>query len=163
MKARLVIVGVGPLMEELRQLADELGIASHVEWAGFREDIAAVMAGFDIFALTSLYEGLGLVLLEAMAAGVAVAATRVGAIPEVVVDGETGLLVEAGKPAELAAAFQKLSDGTVRARMGEAGRRRVIEHFTLERMWKETDELYARLTEAASPMPAEAGVAAGTT
>ena len=152
-KARLVIVGVGPLMEELRQLADELGIASHVEWAGFREDIAAVMAGFDIFALTSLYEGLGLVLLEAMAAGVAVAATRVGAIPEVVADGETGLLVEAGKPAELAAAFQKLSDSAVRARMGEAGSRRVIEQFTLERMWKETDELYARLIAGASPMP----------
>ena len=152
-QARLVIVGEGPLMGELRQLADELGIASHVEWAGFREDIAAVMAGFDIFALTSLYEGLGLVLLEAMAAGVAVAATRVGAIPEVVVDGETGLLVEAGKPAELAAAFHKLSDGAVRARMGEAGRRRVTERFTLERMWKETDELYARLIAGASPMP----------
>ena len=151
-KARLVIVGEGSLMGELRQLADELGIASHVEWAGFREDIAAVMGGFDIFALTSLYEGLGLVLLEAMAAGVAVAATRVGAIPEVVVDGETGLLVGPGQPQELAAAFQKLSDSALRTRMGEAGRRRVIGRFTLERMWRETDDLYARQTEASSSM-----------
>ena len=149
-KARLVIVGEGSLMGELRQLADELGIASLVEWAGFREDIAAVMAGFDIFALTSLYEGLGLVLLEAMAAGVAVAATRVGAIPEVVVDGETGLLVEAGKPAKLAAAFQKLSDSAVRCRMGEAGRRRVNERFTLQEMWDATDALYSRCALANS-------------
>ena len=159
-KARLVIVGEGPLMGELRALADDLGISSRVEWTGFREDIAAVMGAFDIFARTSLYEGLGLVLLEAMAAGVAVAATRVGAIPEVVVDGETGLLIGPGQPGELAAAFRKLSDSTVRTRMGEAGRRRVLQCFTLERMWRETDELYARSTAAASPMPAETPVSA---
>lgn len=161
--ARLLIVGEGPLRRDLEQLADELGISARVNWAGFREDIAAVMGSFDIFALTSRYEGLGLVLLEAMAAGVAVTATRVGAIPEVVVDGETGVLIGAGKPHELAAAFRKLSDRSLRSRMGEAGRRRVVEQFTLERMWKETDDLYARSTEATSPMPAEAGVAAGMT
>jgi len=143
-QARLVIVGLGPLAESLQQIAEDLGISHRVVWAGFREDIAAVMGSFDIFALTSVYEGLGLVLLEAMAAGVAVAATRVGAIPEVVVDGETGLLVEVGQPAELAAAFQKLSDRTLRARLGEAGRQRVLQHFTLKGMWQETDELYAR-------------------
>ena len=156
-KARLVIVGVGPLAESLQQIAEDLGISSRVVWAGFREDIATVMGSFDIFALTSIYEGLGLVLLEAMAAGVAVAATRVGAIPEVVVDGETGLLVEVGQPEELAAAFRKLSDTTVRARLGAAGRRRVLQHFTLEGMWKENDELYARYspdlsTKATAPM-----------
>ena len=154
-KARLVIVGEGSLAAELRRTAEELGISRLVVWAGFREDIAEVMRGFDIFALTSHYEGLGLVLLEAMAAGVAVAATRVGAIPEVVVEGETGLLVGPGQPEELAAAFRKLSDGIERARMGEAGRRRVIHRFTLERMWKETDDLYATqtlLSDAASPM-----------
>ena len=155
--ARLVIVGEGTSMGELQKLADELGISGRVEWAGFREDIAAVMRRFDIFALTSVYEGLGLVLLEAMASGVAVAATRVGAIPEVVVDGETGLLVEAGKPQELAAAFQQLSDNAVRTRMGEAGRRRVAERFTLQEMWRATDALYApyhpsRSTHTSEPM-----------
>ena len=151
-KARLVIVGEGPLADKLRLLADELGISSRVVWAGFREDIAAIMGAFDIFALTSLYEGLGLVLLEAMAAGVAVAATRVGAIPEVVIDGETGLLIGPGQPGELAAAFQKLSDSTVRTRMGEAGRLRVLAQFTLEKMCRETDDRYA-LTSINAPSP----------
>jgi glycosyltransferase involved in cell wall biosynthesis len=139
-KARLVIVGIGPSEAEMRRLADELRISDRVVWAGFRDDIRHVMSSFDIFALTSIYEGFGLVLLEAMASGRAVVATRVGAIPEVV--GTTGLLISPRSPDELAAAFHQLSDHSLRKRLGEDARRRVLNEFTLERMWKETDILY---------------------
>lgn len=147
-KARLVIVGTGALEAGLRQRAAELGVSSRVVWAGFRDDIAAVMSAFDIFALTSVYEGLGVVLLEAMAARRPVVATGVGAIPEVVADGETGFLVGPREPEALAAAFDKLGDAALRARFGEAGRQRVLRDFTLERMWQATDELYAQCVRA---------------
>ena len=148
--ARLVIVGAGPCEDELRNCASALGIAERLIWAGFREDIQTVMRAFDIFALASIYEGFGLVLLEAMAASVAVAATRVGAIPEVVAEGETGLLIEPRKPEALATIFHQLSDRNVRTRMGNAGRQRVLQEFTRERMWEETDALYARCTRGAT-------------
>ena len=143
-QARLVIVGTGALAAGLQQRAGELGVANRVVWAGFRDDIAAVMGAFDIFALTSIFEGLGLVLLEAMAACRPVVATRVGAIPEVVAEGRTGFLVAPREPEALAAAFDKLSDSALRARFGEAGRQRVLQEFTLERMWLATDELYTQ-------------------
>ena len=98
------------------------------------------MSSFDIFALTSIYEGFGLVLVEAMASRRAVVATRVGAVPEVV--GTTGLLITPRSPDELAAAFRQLTDYSLRERLGEAGRKRVLNEFTLERMWKKTDAVY---------------------
>ena len=146
-------MGEGVCRAGLQRCADDLGIAERVVWAGFREDIQTVMRAFDIFALTSVYEGLGLVLLEAMASGVAVAATRVGAIPEVVVEGETGLLVGPGQPEALAAAFHQLSDGAVRALMGAAGGRRVLGEFTLEKMCRKTDRLYEQCLRPAGAEP----------
>jgi glycosyltransferase involved in cell wall biosynthesis len=111
-KARLVIVGTGQAETAMRRLADELRISDRIVWAGFRDDIRRVMGSFDIFALTSIYEGFGLVLLEAMASRRA--ATRVGAIPEVV--GTTGLLISPRSPDELAAAFHQLSNHSLRER-----------------------------------------------
>jgi glycosyltransferase involved in cell wall biosynthesis len=143
-EAKLVIVGSGPLNEELRRSADELGISGRIVWAGFRDDIVTVMSAFDIFALTSIYEGFGLVLLEAMASRLPVVATRAGAVAEVVADGETGILVGPRRPEEVAAAFHKLRDGRLRTRFGEAGRARVLREFTLNKMWQQTDALYAR-------------------
>jgi glycosyltransferase involved in cell wall biosynthesis len=139
-KVRLVIVGTGPTEAAMRQLADELRISDRIVWAGFRDDIRRVMSSFDIFALTSIYEGFGLVLLEAMASRRAVVATRVGAVPEVV--GTTGLLISPRSSDELAAAFRQLTDHSLRERLGEAGRKRVLDEFTLERMWKKTDAVY---------------------
>jgi glycosyltransferase involved in cell wall biosynthesis len=139
-KARLVVVGTGPAEAAMRRLADKLCISDRIVWAGFRDDIRRVMGSFDIFALTSIYEGFGLVLVEAMASRRAVVATRVGAIPEVV--GTTGLLISPRSPDELAAAFHQLSDQSLRESLGEAGRQRVLNEFTLERMWEETDALY---------------------
>ena len=143
-KAKLVIVGSGPLEGELRCSTEELGIARRVVWAGFRDDIVTVMSAFDIFALTSIHEGFGLVLLEAMASRLPVVATRAGAIAEVVADGETGILVGPRGPAEVAAAFHKLTDVRLRTQFGAAARARVLREFTLEKMCEETDTLYAR-------------------
>lgn len=143
--ARLALVGTGPLEGILRRQAEQRGIADDIVWPGFREDIPTVMRAFDIFTLPSTYEGLGLVLLEAMAAGRPVVANRASAIPEVVVDQVTGLLVSIGNHDELAHAFARLSDPALRSTFGEAGRKRVMEDFTLQSMHRRTDELYARI------------------
>lgn len=92
-QARLVILGDGPLRQELTALAARLRIAPYVHFLGYRADAARWMFGFDLFLHTPLHEGFGLVLLEAMAARRAIVATRVSAIPEIVLDGQTGLLV----------------------------------------------------------------------
>lgn len=149
--AKLALVGRGPLEDELKARAQALGLEGKVVWAGFREDIPAVMQAFDVFALTSQYEGFGLVLLEAMAAGKPVAATRVSAIPEVVQDGRTGILFEAGAADQLAAALGVLEDEGVRARYGEEGLRRVLESFTLERMLERTLSVYHEALAAGRP------------
>lgn len=142
--AKLVIVGDGPLVPALRQCATDAGVAGRVVWTGVREDIPAVMHAFDVFALTSIFEGFGLVLIEAMAARRPVLATRVSAIPEVVVENETGFLAEPRSSESVAAGLEKFTDPGLRARLGTAGFRRVFEHFTLERMWQSTDAVYAR-------------------
>lgn len=132
--SRLLIVGTGPLKDALAARAATLGIGADVVWAGFREDIPAIMAALDVFVLTSAYEGFGLVLLEAMAAGRPVVATRVSAIPEIVVDGVTGILVDRGSASRLAAAFTRLEDASLRRTLGECGRARVSDVFPLDAM-----------------------------
>lgn len=154
---KLVIVGEGPLEPALRKLAERQGIAHRVVWAGFREDIPAVMRALDVFALTSAHEGFGLVLLEAMAAQRPVVATRAGAIPEVVEHGITGLLSDANAP-PLATCLAQLIDRDLRQRMGKASRLRVLENFTLRQMCTATDEAYARC--CVTPLPGGACSAA---
>lgn len=146
--ARLVILGGGVLDGALRREAEQLGIAGRVTWEGFREDMPAVMRAFDVFALTSLYEGFGLVLAEAMAAARPVIASRVSAMPEVVADGETGLLVPPRDPGAVTDALRVMRDAAARARFGEAGRRRVLSEFTLDKMWEQTGALYSRVLGA---------------
>jgi glycosyltransferase involved in cell wall biosynthesis len=156
-RSKLVIVGQGPLEAEMRQFAADLDLLEgDVIWAGFREDVPLVMNAFDVFMLTSVHEGFGLVLVEAMAARKPVVATRCGAIPEVVVDGETGCLTEAGDCVGLRYALEKLLDRSERERMGAAGALRVKEKFTLERMFAETDALYARCLAHYGKKPTEA-------
>lgn len=140
--SRLVLVGRGPLEDELKALARNLGVADNIVWAGFREDIPAVMRAFDLFALTSSYEGFGLVLLEAMSAAKPVLATRVSAIPEIVKNGETGLLCEPGDASSVAAALARFEVAGVRAHMGGAGLQRAQTSFTLARMNSEIEILY---------------------
>ncbi len=139
---RLVIVGRGPLEQELKSIAARLNIEADIVWAGFREDVPGVMTAFDVFVLTSAYEGFGLVLLEAMAAARPVIATAVSAIPEIVQDNVTGMLCPPGDKAQIGAAIMQLEDANERARLGLAGRIRAMEQFTLERMVIRTILLY---------------------
>lgn len=140
--SRLVLVGRGPLEAELKALSGQLGLENEIIWAGFREDIPVVMNAFDTFVLTSSYEGFGLVLLEAMAAGRPVVASRVSAIPEIVQDGMTGLLRESGDHEGFAHALLGLEETDVRARLGTAGHDRVLTLFTPERMAEATLSVY---------------------
>ena len=140
--SRLVFVGRGPLEDELKALAAELGLDEQIIWAGFREDIPTVMKSFDVFALTSIYEGFGLVLLEAMAAGAPVAATAVSAIPEVVDDGVTGLLSPINDIEAFAKNLGKLEKKELRDQLGRAGVARTLESFTIDKMLEKTLAIY---------------------
>jgi len=143
---RLLIVGDGRNRHLLEQTARRCGIAQDVTFAGFQRDVTSYQAALDIFCLPSLKEGLSLSALEAMALGKAVIASRVGGTPEVVVDGETGLLVEPADPEALARALAALLQDPQRAReMGEAGRERVARIFDLERVVDQVEKVYARM------------------
>jgi glycosyltransferase involved in cell wall biosynthesis len=140
---RLHLVGAGPNFSELKNLAEQLGIGQHVVFLGQTNDVAGVLAGASLFVLSSVTEGISLALLEAMACGLPVVATAVGGNSEVVVDGETGLLVPPRSPAELAAAMLKLYRQPELARqMGANGRKRVEAHFDSRRMVALYESLY---------------------
>jgi glycosyltransferase involved in cell wall biosynthesis len=160
--ARFVIVGEGELEATLRQQIRDLHLERHVLLAGFRPDALSLQKGFDLFALSSVTEGMGSVLLDAMAIGQATVATRAGGIPEVVVDGHTGVLVPVGDAHALAAAIvQLLEDPARRATLGAAAHARVREHFSAERMVQRILDAYAQL--AGTPLATDTGrhVAAG--
>jgi glycosyltransferase involved in cell wall biosynthesis len=145
-RARAIIAGGGDLEEYLRDLASEMGVAERVHVLGPRKDVPALMHAIDVFVMPSIWEGFGLVLLEAMAAGRPIVASRVATIPEVVADGETGLLVPAGDPLALATALAELAEQPAMAtRMGEAGRERLRRQFSVEKMVGDTELLYREL------------------
>lgn len=160
--ARLVIAGDGPLRGTLAARAALPDLAGRVHLLGRRGDAAAVLAALDLFVLPSRWEGFGLALLEAMAAGRAIVASRVSAIPEVVVEGETGLLVPPDDPASLARAIRHLLDDPARRRaMGLAGRARLARHFSPDLMNRATEAVYrAALDRWPSLHPGPAGPAA---
>jgi glycosyltransferase involved in cell wall biosynthesis len=138
-------------VDELRAYADQLGVADRVEFDGFCADVAGLLADLDVMVLPSLWEGFGLVLLEAMAAGRPVVASAVGPIPEIVVGGVTGLLVPPGDPKSLAeAVIPVLADSDLAAALGRAGRARVEAEFGLDTMVARTEALYEQLVEKAS-------------
>ncbi len=139
--AVLVLVGSGPLEGELRAAVSSQGVGDSVRFLAPRPDLRPAYSAADVFALSSLWEGLPYVILEAMAHGLPVVSTNVDGIPEAVEDGVSGLLVPPRDPAALADAIVRLlGDPAMRARMGEAGQRIVRERFGLERM---ADELVA--------------------
>jgi glycosyltransferase involved in cell wall biosynthesis len=137
--------------ENLRQLAADLGIGSHVTFAGFRRDISRLLAAMDIVTLVTHFEGLPLVLLEAMAQARPIVATATGGIPELVVHQETGLLHRLQSVSELASHIRLLLQDEAQARrLGEAGRRLVEERFTMERFSANMAGLYRSLLGAPS-------------
>lgn len=130
----VLVVGDGPQRERLVRLAEKLGVAGRFHLAGFRTDIPACLAAMDLFVLPSLFEGLPISILEAMASGLPVVATNVDGVPEAVVDGVTGLLVRPGRPRRLAESVLELLEEPARAAaMGAAGRERVRDRFTIDR------------------------------
>ncbi len=147
----LLLVGGDPFgdgMPRLQERAEELGVVDRVRFLGIRHDVPDLLGASDVFVLSSLWEGLGLVLLEAMAVGLPIVATGVSAIPEVVQDGVTGWLVPPADPAALAAALEtSLADPAERRRRGEAGRQRLLEHFALPRMMAEIEAVYVEVLD----------------
>jgi glycosyltransferase involved in cell wall biosynthesis len=144
--ARFVILGEGELRDALERQVRDHHLEKHVLLPGFRTDVLGCIKGFDLFALSSVTEGLGTSLLDAMACSRAIVATRAGGIPEVVEDGVTGRLVPARDHAALAQAIvELLRDDALRKRMGGAGLARVSERFTVERMVDETAAAYVRV------------------
>jgi glycosyltransferase involved in cell wall biosynthesis len=142
--AHLLVVGDGPLRPHIERDVAALALAGRVTLAGWRADLPSLYAATDIYALTTWgWEGLPLTVLEAMAAARPVAATRAGGIPEAVVEGETGLLVERRDANGMAAALTRLaSDRGLRERMGNAGRARVQRQFTLAKMIADVERVY---------------------
>jgi len=144
--ARFVIAGEGELRPVLERAIKEHRLEKHVLLAGFRPDVLSLHKAFDIFVMSSVTEGLGTSLLDAMACGRPVVATTVGGIPEVVVDGETGFLVPPRDHEGMAAALVKLlRDEDLRQRMGNAGLARARRRFSAERMVQETLRVYRRV------------------
>ena len=127
---RVFIFGDGPERESLEKLSKELGVKGYVFFLGFLDDIRLLLSEFRALIISSLTEGLPLVVLEAMRSGIPVVATKVGGLPEIVVNQETGLLVAPGNPEDLAIVLGQLADDKRRAReFGEAGYQRVLEKF----------------------------------
>jgi glycosyltransferase involved in cell wall biosynthesis len=152
---RALVVGDGPERDHVTAAVRAEGLADRVELSGTRDDVGDVLAGADLFVLSSRSEGMPMSVLEAMAAGLPVVATAVGGVPEVVVDGETGILVPPGDVQALADAIQRLlEDAALRARMGAAGRRRAKTSFALPAWAAAHRALYARLLgERGLPLP----------
>ncbi len=139
----LVVVGDGPERSNLEKLARELGLGSRVHFLGYRSDVNKILPQFDIFTLPSFGEGFGLVLLEAMVCSKPVVASDVMSIPEIVQQGQTGLLVPTQDVSALAEALDTLiADPELRDRFGKAGFQRVRTEFTIERMVRKTAEVY---------------------
>jgi glycosyltransferase involved in cell wall biosynthesis len=133
--SHLLIVGDGPLRSELGGLATTLGLDGGVHFAGYQAQPERLYRAMDVFALTSRSEGIPQAVLEASAAGLPVIASRVGGVPEVVEDGQTGLLFEFGDVPALAAGLHALATNAALARrLSEAGRRRVEDRFDVGRM-----------------------------
>ena len=143
---RGLLVGDGPAWLEIRRQVDEAGLADRIRLSGHREDARALVQCLDLFVLASFSEGTSMALLEAMAAGVAVAVTDVGGNPEIVSDGATGWVIPSGDGAALAEVMRRAAtDPAQRRRLAEAGRQRYLQQFSLEAMLEAYRRIYAQL------------------
>jgi L-malate glycosyltransferase len=141
--ARFLIIDEGELREALERQIRGLGLDRHVLLTGFRDDVLGLMKTVDLFVMSSITEGLGSAILEAMACERAVVGTHTGGIPEAVIDGETGVLVAPNDEAGLATAIVALlTNHERRHALGQAGRRRVLEAFSVERLVTGTAAVY---------------------
>jgi sugar transferase (PEP-CTERM/EpsH1 system associated) len=143
---RLLIVGDGPLREQLQQRAADLGLGVHVQFTGARDDTPDQLRSMDVFVLPSVNEGISNTILEAMATGLPVVAGRVGGNPELVQDGVTGRLYDPARQGALEQALEPyIDDRELRRSHGAAGRARVLEEFGLDTMIQRYLDLYDEL------------------
>lgn len=139
----LLIVGSGSLEDELKASVRALNLERHVVFTGFRTDIPRVLAAVDLFIMPSISEGLGTAILEAGAAGLPIVSTRIGGIPDIIRDGESGLLVPAGDPVALGEAILRMArDRAFAARCADAVRRHVHENFSEDALVAKTEAAY---------------------
>jgi glycosyltransferase involved in cell wall biosynthesis len=143
-KARFVVVGEGKLRAELEALARSLGVENDVLLTGWVPHAAqTALPHFDVFFQPSLWEAMSMVILEAMAAGKPIVATRVGENPHIIEEGVDGLLVDPKDVDGMAAALVRLiGDEMMRRRLGSAGRRKVVERFSVAHMTRAYEEIY---------------------
>jgi len=158
--AYLCLVGDGPDRTALERRVHELGIAKRCFFVGYQDDVAKFYDAIDVLLLTSVNEGTPVSVIEALAAGRPVVATRVGGVSDVVRDGVDGFLVEAGDIELLGMRLAELArDPELRTRMGSAGRARVLERYAVDRLVDDIDRLYRSLLSSGEPaVPASAGV-----
>ena len=160
--ARFVLIGDGPARGDLERRASSLGLADRVRFLGERPDAVSLLPGLDLLVQPSLWEGFGLSVLEGMAAGLPVVATRVGGLPEVVRDGVDGLLVPPADAPRLAEAIASLFADPVRARhLGAAARARARNEFHVDDLVAGTAALYDALLRKGRPAGARGAAGVG--
>ncbi len=143
----LFVVGEGALKESLLEIRDTLGLGDHVVFTGFRDDAINFIKFADLFVLSSRWEGLGTSIIDAMAMGRPIVATNTGGIPELIVSGESGILVERENPEQLADAIKRLAaDAALRKRISEGARRRAGA-FSIENTVRKTIAVYGTLLD----------------
>jgi glycosyltransferase involved in cell wall biosynthesis len=141
-RVHFVFAGDGPLRAELERNVEQLGITNSVIFLGIRKDVPELLLASDIFVQPSLWEGLSIALLEALAAGVPVVATSVEGVIDVVEDGKSALLVPAKDSLKLAATLERLiTDRELRSRLSREGRERVEKHYSIDKMCNSYNEL----------------------
>ena len=157
-EVRFVVVGDGPLRPRLEERARQPDLAGRVIFTGWRHDLSKIYADLDVLVVSSINEGTPVSAIEAMAAGCAVVATRVGGLPDLIDDGRTGVLVTPGDPTALASAIaRQLTDQTDSERMRSAARTDVRERFMASRLVADLQRLYLDLLTrkgvAVPPLP----------
>jgi glycosyltransferase involved in cell wall biosynthesis len=152
-QAHLVIVGDGPLGDELRALARELKIADSISWLGFQADAVKWLQIMDVFAFPSRLEGVPNAVLEAMAVGLPIVATTIGGVTDLLEEGGTGVLIPPDDPDALAAELDRLlSDAALRADLGSNARSRAVEGFSLADTVTRLINLYVNLEKVRDPL-----------
>ena len=145
-EARFLVIGDGERRTELEVLVRQKGLGERVRFLGWRHDLDRIYADLDVVVLTSANEGSPVSLIEAMAAGRPVVATEVGGVPDLVEHGVNGMLGRAGDPSATAEAIAALlADPERRRVMGEAGRKRVRDAYTIDQLVSDMDRLYTEL------------------
>lgn len=155
-----LFIGEGELREDIEQAVEQLALSEFVTLTGYREDVPSIMKACDIMVMPSVWEGLPMALLEGMACELAVVASRVGGIPDVVSDAEDGLLYDQGDASALEAALERLlSDQTFRTQLGDAAANKVRNHYSAAVVQQQYEALYC---DALQRAPVSANASAGS-